>query len=89
METKHTPGPWSQERNGWIAGANGESVIEYEGCGSHTACWPNPHDMHLVLAATEMLQCLNDVLPHLESIGPLAEFERARAVIEKATGHDG
>ena len=41
----------------------------------------------LIAAAPELLQCLIDVIPHLESVGPLAEFERARAVIEKATGH--
>lgn len=44
-------------------------------------------DLHPRLAAApELLAVLQDVLPELESVGPLAKFERARSAIAKAEG---
>jgi hypothetical protein len=40
----------------------------------------------LIAAAPDLLEALKDVLPELESIGPLEKFERARAAIARATG---
>ncbi len=48
----------------------------------------NPVDKanaRLIAAAPELLAALIDVLPELESVGPMKKFEKARAVIAKAT----
>jgi hypothetical protein len=58
IESRHTPGPWADAGDGWIAGPDGCSVAQYKGCGSHEAEWPNPADFHLALAATDLLEAM-------------------------------
>ncbi len=92
MRAKHTPGPWLQV-GAWV---------EVERDDIPDICTCNPRDIgqdhlkwnwktvhanaRLIAAAPDLLEALKDVLPELESIGPLEKFERARAAIAKATG---
>lgn len=84
METKHTAGPWIEDDGGWICNEAGASIIEYEGCGSHKAEWPNPCDRVLVLAAPDLLRVLMDLYDH--GYTTCADHDTVRAVIAKATG---
>lgn len=63
MTQAHTPGPWKESPDGWINGENGTTIIEYAGCGSHQAYWVNDADKNLVLAAPELLEALEAVVP--------------------------
>jgi hypothetical protein len=99
--SNHTPGPWVEETReyhgeqtdaptGWIKGAGGVSVVEYSGCGSHEAYWPNPADIALVLAAPDLLEALNLVVMSIK-VGPPEydindTLEIASEAIAKATG---
>ena len=53
----HTPGPWhAAKKQGWINAANGRrKIVQYAGCGSHAAEWPNPDDYKLAVAAPDLL----------------------------------
>lgn len=54
MSAPHTPPPWVPSSDGWIVGPDNVDVVEYQGCGSHSAYWPNPKDFLLVLSAPKM-----------------------------------
>lgn len=89
--SKHTPGPWEDAREGWIDSFDGQSVIEYAGCGSHEALYGNPADKTLILAAPDLLEAceslINIELIDVVSVGPLREaLNKARAAIAKAKG---
>lgn len=83
---KHTPGPWSLARDGWIEGPSGEDVVCYAGCGTHEAEW-NSADLRLALAAPELLAALVALLAERSNAAQLSNAGlSARAAIEKATG---
>jgi hypothetical protein len=90
VSAAHTPGPWQLADYGWISGPSGDGVVEYDGCGSHAAQWPNKADLALVLAAPELLEACRLFLDAMRSIGASngairkAE-EAAAAAIRKAT----
>jgi len=88
---KHTEGTWAACEDGWIEGANGETVCEYAGCGSHAAEW-NEADLNLVLAAPDLLEALSEVVEEADSYTartgkPVYNWlDKARAAITKAKG---
>jgi len=83
--SKHTEGPWAACEDGWIEGANGETVCEYAGCGSHAAEW-NEADLNLVLAAPDLLEALEACMDYGSITGADWVAEKARAAITKAKG---
>jgi len=82
---KHTEGTWAACEDGWIEGANGETVCEYAGCGSHAAEW-NEADLNLVLAAPDLLEALEACMDYGSITGADWVAEKARAAITKAKG---
>ncbi len=82
MDTKHTPGPWIADEDGWIADSSGTYVVDYAGCGTHEAYWSNPADKALVLAAPDLLEALQELR---YACTDKAEM-MADAAIEKALG---
>lgn len=64
-KNKTSPGPWVATVDtlepGWINDANGNPVVEYAGCGSHSADWLNEADLKLALAAPELLEALREL----------------------------
>lgn len=83
MSTNHTHGPWAFDEDRFIVGRGGKVVVEYAGCGSHMASWPNKANKALVLAAPDMLEVLK-ACANYEI--PLELADRIDAVILKATG---
>lgn len=93
--TGHTPGPWEGADNGWIDAADGSSVVEYKGCGSHAACWVNARDKILAIAAPELLQALLDTRERIKNADSWwidcpdrggIDLKMIEAAITKATG---
>ena len=90
METKHTPGPWILHPTAHHPAVRSIGTPD---TGPRRICTVgtmngNPVDKanaRLIAAAPELLAALIDVLPELESVGPMKKFEKARAVIAKAT----
>lgn len=98
---EYTKGPWVESAydgvpDGWI-----EGVLKYAGCGSHEAEWSSPENKRLALAAPELLEALQAILPFLddvEDVGPIgfgwksdslsAAISHADSAIAKATGAD-
>jgi hypothetical protein len=91
---KHTPGPW---RINTAIRAGEFDVKDANSSGGHAPIAKVRGDKRrtanqalanarLIAAAPDLLEALKDMLPELESIGPLEKFERARAAIAKATG---
>lgn len=91
----HTPGPWiaeisefANEQTGWINGFEGKPIVEYAGCGTHYASWPNPADLLLAAAAPELLEALETILEEYD-VGlyrDQVQIQRAYAAIAKARG---
>lgn len=90
--SKHTA--WVAAEDGWIDDAEGCSVVQYAGCGSHEAEWASPEAKAIALAAPEMLEAL--ILLEREMVesgnagsvdyGWKPAIEKTRAAIAKATG---
>lgn len=99
MMTKHTPGPWYIESEGnpvtkWISSKEDETgpvcVVFSRNGGKPSVVDANAR---LITAAPEMLDALRSMLkafnvPEIDSIVALSAVEKARAVVEKATGQD-
>ena len=51
---------WVESDNGWIDAEDGAPVVEYAGCGSHTADWVSEQHKQIALAAPEMMDALLD-----------------------------
>ena len=83
---QHTQGPWQSSGDGWIESKDGQSVVEYTGCGTHAADWRNPADYALALAAPELLECLIAFMAPYEGIEvvPGSHLDKSRKVIAKA-----
>jgi hypothetical protein len=91
--TKHTPGPWSASKDGYIDAPDGALVAKV-----HTEGDAATHDANLIAAALDLLAALRDMLSAADAIGAtqgeatpaedaLFEARRsARAAITKATG---
>jgi hypothetical protein len=80
----HTPGPWRVEvcSNGVLSVQHPAGyVVDDIDCGSDDPC--SVHDAHLIAAAPDMLEALEEVLSFLEN-----EWARdlVRAAIKKARG---
>jgi len=59
----YTKGPWNLNSEDWIEASHTDNdgqkiaVIEYGGCGSHEAFFPNEADKALVVSAPDLLEC--------------------------------
>ena len=83
MSTKHTPGPWTVERDGpnrkWLINAEDFAVATCDGAIRHQEA-----DARLIAAAPELLEALKWTARALDAEHPAAI--KARAAIAKATG---
>ena len=92
-EEKFTQGPWkllqehspADEYGHWyhriIAGAG------YSEDGFDLSGIVNPHDAHLIAAATDLYEALEDLMAHAAYIGISSHYEKkARSALAKARG---
>lgn len=80
--------PWEDAGDGWIQDASGKYVVDYAGCGSHSAMWRSEDHFKLAVAAPELLAALR-AIKVLAPPGTMMRFDAEQA-IAKATGqpHD-
>jgi hypothetical protein len=83
---ERTQCPWQAAGDGWVESTDGQSVVEYSGCGTHAADWRSPSDYALALAAPELLECLIAFMAPYEGIEvvPGSHLDKARKAITKA-----
>ena len=91
--SKHTPGPWIQDKWGHVRQKNGP-VVPF---GAVTLAMSNNDEIRandrLVCAAPDLLDALRDVISWVPGAGawhtdaPIKAVERARAAIAKAEGN--
>lgn len=92
--SKHTPGPWSRDKYGYMIDANGESIVLR---GTTTLCSGSSDRLEMAEANTDLACAAPELLAALERLvrnGQKqswgdhypADMENAYAAIEKARG---
>lgn len=94
MNTKHTPGPWSYDSEGYVYGGEQGLIITDPSCSNpDISADQNEANARLIAAAPELLTALENVIQfHYGNKGLRGECDHigwvrvARAAIAKATG---
>lgn len=83
--SKHTPGPWSRDKNDSLCSPDGRQVYVWNsGLGNSYRSDETDANARLIAAAPELLEALEAMLPGAEAMG--WETSKARAAIAKARG---
>jgi hypothetical protein len=85
-KTRFTPGPWRCSKGGWISDKSGNAVIEYAGCGSHKADYPNGADRHLIAAAPDLYAALQNLVDFCDFFKSSDQYQAALYALAKARG---
>jgi hypothetical protein len=79
---EHTPAPWTADRRGGVWG-----IVREQGCDLILCSHDHAEaDAHLVAAAPDLLEALEDILRIYDRGGGIGHIHRARAAIAKARG---
>lgn len=71
----YTKGPWNLDSEDWIEASHPDkdgqkiAVIEYAGCGTHEAYFPNEADKALVVSAPELYEALKELIKCNDTAG--------------------
>lgn len=88
METKHTPGPWDCI-GGAVYANDGQTPIAYMDrvSGNGTSPVERDQNAHLIAAAPELLEALQNLVANCREICPgMPNMMQAEAAIKKALG---